>query len=121
MRDDVGYSATQAVADISARRYSASHGNPAGSPTAGTGILRDVWNEGYMPALASYRGQLGQFGGLGLNTAGAGSLGGAGVAGGKYDALGYAAGNILNPQPNWGDIFKRMGTGQGQNYRTVLS
>ena len=100
------------MADISARSYSSKFGNPAGSPSAQAGILGDVWQQGYLPALASYRGQLGQFGGLGLNTAGAGSLGGAGVAGGKYDAIGYGLGSLMNPQPKWQDIFKQMGTGQ---------
>ena len=106
------------LADISARSYS-KFGNPAGSPTSQAGIFRDVLNEGYNPMLTSYRGQLGQFGGLGLNTAGAGSMGGAGVAGGQYDAIGYGLGSLMNPQPKWEDIFKQMGTGQKNNYTTV--
>jgi len=92
------------MADISTRQWS-TKGNPANNPGIQGGILSDVWNQSYIPAMSNYRGQLGQFGGLGLNTAGSAQLGGAQTAGGGLDAIGYGLGTALNPQPDWNKIF----------------
>ena len=100
------------IADISSRAYSAKAGNPAGNSTAQAGILSDVWNQGYLPALTNYRGQLGQFGGLGLNTAGTASLAGAGQTGGAYNALGYGLGSVTQPQNDIQSLLKQLGGNQ---------
>lgn len=95
------------MADISSRSYSAKMGNPADNPTAQAGILSDVWNQGYLPALTNYRGQLGQFGGLGLNTSGSASMSGAGTAGGGWEAIGAGIGTALSPpKTSLNDLFK---------------
>ena len=104
------------AADISARSWSAKAGNPAGNPTAQAGILSDVWNQSYLPALSNYRGQLGQFGGLGLNTAGSAQLMGAQQAGSGLDAIGYGIGTALNPQPDWTKLLQGMGGGNQSPY-----
>lgn len=101
------------AADISARSWSAKAGNPAGNPTAQAGILSDVWNQSYLPALSNYRGGLMQAGGMGLNTSGAAQMGGAQTAGGAYDALGYGIGTAMQQQPDWAKIFQ--GAGGNQN------
>lgn len=106
------------AADVSSRAWSAKSGNPYGSPTAKAGILSDVMNMSYMPALANYRGQLGQFGGLGINTSGAASLASAGTTGDEWEAFGSAANTIFNPQPKWDDIFKKM---QGNSGNTTIT
>jgi len=105
------------MADISARSYSASHGNPAGNPSAQAGILGDVWNQSYLPALSNFRGQLGQFGGLGLNTSGAAQLGGAQTAGGGLNAIGYGLGTAFGGNNTMDEYLKRVM--QGQQYRTT--
>lgn len=97
------------IADISERANSARYGNTADSNTARAGIMSDVWNQGYLPALNSYRGGLGQFGGLGLNQSGTASLMGAQNSGGALDALGYGAATIFNPSPSWQDLLKQTG------------
>ena len=94
------------AADISSRSWSAKAGNPAGNPTAQAGIYRDVLNEAFLPAMSNYRGQLGQFGGLGLNTSGQAQLMGAQQAGSGLDAIGYGVGTALNPQPDWAKILQ---------------
>lgn len=93
------------AAEISARQWS-TKGNPAGNPTLQAGIMNDVWAQNYLPALANYRGQNMQAGGLGLNTSGLAQLGGAQTAGGQYDAIGYGLGRALNPQPTAEEILQ---------------
>lgn len=103
------------AADISTRAWSARAGNPAGNPTAQAGIYRDVLNEAFLPAMSNYRGQLGQFGGLGLGTAGAAQLTGAQQAGSGLDALAFGAGTALSQQPDWAKILQGMGGGNRSN------
>ena len=86
------------------------HGNVGTNPSAWGEIGSAVWNGGYLPALSSYRGQLGQFGGLGLNTAGAGSLAGAGSEGGIYNALGGGLAELTTPRNSWDDLLRQFGT-----------
>lgn len=101
------------MADVSARSYSARMGNPADNPTAQAGILSDVWNQGYLPALSNYRGQLGQFGGLGLNTSGSASLQGAGTTGSGWEAIGAGIGTAMSPQNPLEDAARRYGLSIG--------
>jgi hypothetical protein len=75
-----------------------------------------VWNQSYLPALSNYRGQLGQFGGLGLNTSGAAQLGGAGVAGGGLNAIGYGLGTAFGGNNTMDEYLKRIMHGQQGNY-----
>lgn len=98
-------------AEIAARAASAKYGNPGENPGAIADITNQVWNQGYLPALANYRGQLGQFGGLGLNTSGAASLGGAEVAGGAIDAIGVGAGRAMTPSLS--DLYRQYLTVNG--------
>lgn len=94
------------MADISTRQWS-TRGNPANNPGIQGGILNDVWNQSYLPALSNYRGGLMQAGGMGMNTSGAAQLGGASVAGGGLDAIGFGLGTALNPQPDWSKVFSQ--------------
>jgi len=110
------------MADISARSYSASHGNPAGNPSAQAGILGDVWNQSYLPALSNFRGQLGQFGGLGLNTSGAAQLGGAQTAGGGLQAIGYGLGTAFGGNSTMDQYLREITERtrqQNQQFRTT--
>jgi hypothetical protein len=95
-------------------------GNPMDNPGAWAETMKYVNSSLALPQLNTYRGQLGQFGGMGLNTAGAASLGGAQTAGGGLDAIGYGLGTIFNPQPNYADIFKQMGGGFKLNNGSYL-
>jgi hypothetical protein len=97
-----------------------SGGNPFSNPGAWAETMKYVNSSLALPQLNTYRGQLGQFGGMGLNTAGAASLGGAQTAGGGLDAIGYGLGTIFNPQPNYADIFKQMGGGFKLNNGSYL-
>jgi hypothetical protein len=51
-----------------------------------------------LPAISNYRSQLGTFGQLGTNTAGAASLGAVPAAGGVYDAIGAGLYNATKEQ-----------------------
>ena len=107
-----GYAdAFQNASDMAAKSVSSAYGNPYGNPGAMGQISNQVLSGAYLPALSNYRGQLGQFGGLGLNTAGAAQMGGAQTSGGAYDALGYGIGTALNQQPDWTKILQQMGGG----------
>ena len=93
------------MADISTRSWSARGGNPANNPGIQGGILNDVWNQSYLPALTSYRGQLGQFGGMGLNQSGQAAMAGANYAspaltgiGAGLGASGVLGSNYQQPQ-----------------------
>lgn len=111
-----GYSdALSKTADISTRAWSGRGVNPANNPGAQAEIQRDVLGSAYLPALNSYRGGLGQFGGLGLNTSGslfgnAGNIGlaGASAQGQGLGALGFGIGNLTNQQPSIADLLKQM-------------
>ena len=97
------------AADVSARAVTANRGNPFGNPTAMAEINQDVLLRSLWPMLMGERGQLMQAGGFGLNTSGAAQLANAQNAGGEYDALGVAAGRLLNPQPSIEDLFRKYG------------
>jgi hypothetical protein len=98
------------MAEISTNSWSPK-GNPANNPGIQAGVLNDVWSQNYLPALSNYRGQLGQFGGLGLNTAGQASLMGAQTADNGIAALAGGVGRIFGEatQPSFDDILKKLG------------
>ena len=106
------------AADVSGRAWSARAGNPAGSPTAQGGIYRDVLAGLVLPEQSNYRGQLGQFGGLGLNTAGslysgntAPLMAAAGAQGQGLNAIGYGVNNLTNPQNSLDDLIRKLSFG----------
>ena len=76
------------IADITTRQYS-TRGNPANNPGIQGGILNDVWNQSYLPALSDYRGQLGNFGNMGVGEA-------ANLFGNSLNAGANMFGNALN-------------------------
>jgi hypothetical protein len=94
------------MAEISTNSWSP-RGNPANNPGIQAGVLNDVWSQNYLPALSNYRGQLGQFGGMGLNTAGQSSLMGAQTAGSGLNALGFGL-NTMFQQPSAIDDYYRQ-------------
>ena len=105
-----GYAdAANRAADIATRQLAARAGNPAGNPTAQAGIYRDVLNETFLPTMANYRGQLGQFSGLGLNQSGNASMASAQQTGNMWNGIGYGLNTILNPQSSDEDILKKYG------------
>lgn len=97
-------SALQRAADVSARAANAQFGN-ATDPAAQYSVLSDVTRDVTLPTLATYRGQLGQFGGLGLNTSGAISGQGASLAGSQYAPVAGAIGQMFQPQ----DMYTQLG------------
>lgn len=94
-------------------RGASRNGNPLENPGVLGELNKNITGQLTLPALSNYRGQLGQFGGLGLNTSGAASMAGAGNEGGMYDALGFGLGQLTNPQPTIDDLLKRIGGGLG--------
>jgi hypothetical protein len=94
------------MAEISTNSWSPK-GNPANNPGIQAGVLNDVWSQNYLPALSNYRGQLGQFGGLGLNTAGQASLMGAQTAGGGLNALGFGLNTAFQQPSPLDDYYKQ--------------
>jgi hypothetical protein len=105
------------AADISARGYSHSVGNPFDSPTAQAGIYGDVLKGVALPQLNTYRGQLGTFGQLGTNTAGTAGLGaaqsmgqaaGSGALPGILGALGGGLGTALNPRTSTDELLRLL-------------
>ena len=107
------------AADVASRSWS-TRGNPAGNPTLQAGIYRDVQNETVLPYLQNYRGQLGQFGGLGLNTSAQAGIAGANAAnqgglmsaqasGQGLNSLAAGLGGLLAPQPTMADIYRQYG------------
>jgi hypothetical protein len=84
------------AADISARSYSATAGNPFGSPTAQSGIYQNVLAGVGLPQLNTYRSQNASSGQLGLNTAGTASGALAGSTDNLYNSLGYGLNALTN-------------------------
>jgi len=74
----------------------------------------------YLPQLNTYRSQNLTGGGLGVNTAGTGSMAGAQSEGGGWEAFAAGANTAFNPQPTIADLFKQWGTG-GQQQQNKLS
>ena len=99
--------AFQRTADISAKAANVKYGNPYDAGAQGQ-IMSDVWNQSYLPALANYRGQLGQFGGLGLNQSGEISGAGAGTAGSQYAPVAGAIGQMFRQPDPYEDLAKSM-------------
>lgn len=62
-----------------------------------------------LPALQNYRSQLGTFGQLGTNTAGAAALGQAQSQGGTYNALGYGLGQLTQPDNPFKGLLSQFG------------
>lgn len=108
----------QASADAMARAVSVG-GNPAGNPGALAQIQEGVLNRYIAPYTANYRGQLGQFGGLGLNTSGQAALSGAGQSGDLYNALGFGLGQLTTPQNDIESLLRRLSNWNtaGNNFR----
>jgi hypothetical protein len=102
-------------ADEASRAVSAQRGNPYGNPGAMADIQQGILNRTALPYAQNYRGQLGQFGGLGLNTSSNAALAGASNQGGAYDALGYGLSQLTNPQSSLQDLMKQFGMGGGTN------
>lgn len=109
--DSATKDAATRAADVAARSYSATSGNPFDQPSAQGGIYNSVLSGVALPQLNTTRSQLGSFGQLGLSTAGTAGLGAADQAGGGLNAIGYGVGTALNPQPNISDLLKQFGTG----------
>lgn len=97
------------VTDTQLRRLSASGGNPFGNPGGLTEMNKNITQNVGIPALAGYRGQLLQGGGVGLNAASSASLMEAGTARSPYDALGAGLGMLTTPKDNTlEELLKRM-------------
>lgn len=113
LMDQPGYGdALQRTADISAKSANAQYGNPWDMSAQGQ-VMSDVWNQSYLPALSNYRGQLGQFGGLGLNTSGAAGIAGASTAGSQYAPIAGAFGQMFKQDDPYEDLARAM----AQRYR----
>ena len=89
------------------RRLS-TEGNPFDNPGGLMEANRYVTSNVALPAINTYRSQLGTFGQLGTNQAGQASMTAVGADKGVYDALGYGLGQITQPTSSIDDILKRM-------------
>lgn len=95
--------------DVGLRKASAGAGNPIENPGVMGELNKSIMGQLGLPAISNYRGQLGQFGGLGLNTSGQASMAGAGQEGGFYDALGFGLAGLTQPQNSIEDLLKKLG------------
>jgi len=86
-----------------------SGGNPMDNPGAWAETQKYVTANTALPALNTYRSQLGSFGQLGTNTAGTANLQAAAGAGGGYNAAGYGLGQMTNPSSSLDDLLKQFG------------
>lgn len=114
--------AASQAANYASRGYSATSGNPFDQPAAQGGIYRDVLQQVALPQLNTTRSQLGTFGQLGTNQAGAfgsqavGTTGqqgnnafaGVGNAGAGLNAIGYGLGQAINPPTDIETLLKRL-------------
>lgn len=80
-----------------ARATSAKAGNPVGNPGAYADMQKYISGSLALPQLNTYRSQLGTFGQLGTNQAGAAMGNQVQSQGGQYDALGYGIGQLTQP------------------------
>lgn len=95
-------------AQAAARATSARVGNPVDNPGAYAEMQKYITGSLALPQLNTYRSQLGSFGGLGVNTAGTASMGGASQAGGMYDAIGSGLASLTKPKNPYEDMFKGL-------------
>lgn len=113
--DDPTYKAGLDSSMDSMMRSLSTQGNPFGNPGGLIEAQKSIQSSLGIPALSNYRGQLGQFGGLGLNTSGQAQMAGASQEGGMYDALGFGLSQLTGSgQNNWQDLLKQLGGGQNQ-------
>lgn len=96
-------------ADAAARATSAKSGNPVDNPGAYAEMQKYISGSLALPQLNTYRSQLGSFGQLGTNTAGAAALGGAQSQGGTYNALGYGLGQLTQPDNPFKGLLSNFG------------
>ena len=101
--------ALDTAAQAAARATSAQSGNPVGNPGAYAEMQKYITNSTALPYLQNYRSQLGTFGQLGTNTAGAAALGGAQSQGGTYNALGYGLGQLTQPDNPFKGLLSNFG------------
>lgn len=85
-------------AQAAARATSAKSGNPVDNPGAYAEMQKYISGSLALPQLNTTRSQLGTFGQLGTNIAGANDTQAAGQTGGMYNALGYGLGQLTQPQ-----------------------
>lgn len=96
-------------ADAAARATSAKVGNPVDNPGAYAEMQKYISGSLALPQLNQYRSQLGTFGQLGTNTAGAAALGQAQSQGGTYNALGYGLGQLTQPDNPFKGLLSQFG------------
>jgi len=107
-------SALPVAADTSARALSMKYGNPADSPAAQAEMQKYLIGNFILPQTNAERSQFRSGGGLGVNTAGTASIGGAQTTGQGWEALGAGAQTALGGQQDpWAELFKKYGTGSG--------
>ena len=94
-------------------------GNPYDNPGGLQEATKYVTSNVALPALNTYRSQLGSFGQLGTNTAGTADMTSAGSKGGVLNAIGYGLNGVLNPQQN--DLSSALKTLGGLKLNTGFS
>jgi hypothetical protein len=102
----------------SGRAPGVSGGNPMDNPGAWAETQKYVTSNTALPALNTYRSQLGTFGQLGTNIGGTADLNAAAGAGNAYNAAGYGLGQITNPSNSLSDLlarFQQLGGGNNTN------
>lgn len=99
--------ALQRSADVSAKAANVKYGNPYDAAPQFQ-VMNDVMQGAALPAIANWRGQNMQAGGMGLNTSGAISGAGAGLAGSQYAPVAGAIGQTFNTPSPYEDLIKKM-------------
>lgn len=84
------------------------HGNPYDSPGALIEANKQIANSVTLPQLNTYRSQLGTFGQLGTNTAGAADTGAANLAGNAFTGLGGALGTLTAPTNDLTSLLRQL-------------
>lgn len=107
--DSAFQGALDTSAQAAARATSARSGNPVDNPGAYAEMQKYITNSTALPYLQNYRSQLGTFGQLGTNTAGAAAIGGAQANGGTYNALGYGLGQLTQPDSPFKGLLSQFG------------
>jgi hypothetical protein len=105
-------SALDLGAQAAARATSARHGNPVDNPGAYAEMQKYISGSLALPQLNTYRSQLGTFGGLGVNTAGAGDMGAAGMASAPYGELGKGLGLLTGQKSQNQGLLEQILNGQ---------
>lgn len=106
-------SAMDTAAKTRLSALSMQHGNPANSPNSTYDLDKYLIGNIALPQYNTAVSQALTRAGLGVNTAGTGSLASAGQTGNAFNAIGAGLNTALNPSPSIMDLIDRINKGSG--------